>query len=175
MGALIVLVALLLMATIVLTGVGLKARVGAGAGLARLAGRKVSSTWRERESREVPETIGDVEETPRRTKRVRAVVEDVPVEEPDEPYRDEPYLDEFDAPSDPYGDDGPVYEPDVIEDVDDDVAPVRVAPVPVPVGPSHWELPPLSLLATSREQRTDPRVLDEAGADLVDALAAHGV
>ncbi len=177
-GALIVLVALLLIATIVLTGVGLKSLVAAGAGLARLLGRKVSSTWRDRDDRIVPETIGDVEERPRRAKRVRDVAnDDEATPRDDRSLEDdvEPYFDDVDVATDPYGDDGPAYEPDV--DEDDEFSPPPSPPhTPALVqGPSHWELPPLSLLATSREQRTDPRVLDQAGADLVEALAAHGV
>ena len=169
-GALIVLVALLLVATIVLTGVGLKALVAMGAALARLLGRKIFAAWRERSS-ETPDTLGDAETTSaRRVSRAKSA------EPPDvdefEPLVTDDVDDEY-APfdEDPYGDDG-VH---VHEEVEDEPA-TLVRSIPhVPALPSHWELPPLSLLATSREQRTDPRVLDEAGADLVEALAAHGV
>ena len=46
-----------------------------------------------------------------------------------------------------------------------------------PVGPAagEWRLPPLRLLARSREQRLDERLLDQAGDALVAALAAHAV
>ena len=46
-----------------------------------------------------------------------------------------------------------------------------------PMGPAagEWHLPPLRVLARSREQRLDERLLDLAGSDLVEALAAHGV
>ncbi len=40
---------------------------------------------------------------------------------------------------------------------------------------SQWRLPPLSLLSSSRRQRVDRRMVDEAGRTLVRALAAHGV
>ena len=169
-GALIVLVALLLVATIVLTGIGLRALVAMGAALARLLGRKLFTAWRERSSE--TETLGDAEpDNARRVTRTKSVapVEEL-VETPSADF-DFPSDDDFvDADTDPYGDDG-VH---VHEDVDDVAPPIRPAVHAVAV-PSHWELPPLALLATSREQRTDPRVLDEAGAELVEALAAHGV
>jgi S-DNA-T family DNA segregation ATPase FtsK/SpoIIIE len=46
-----------------------------------------------------------------------------------------------------------------------------------PVGPAagEWHLPPLRLLARSKEQRLDERLLDQAGEALVAALDAHGV
>ncbi len=169
-GALIVLIALLLVATIVLTGIGLKALVAMGAALARLLGRKLFAAWRERSSDTETETLGDAEPlSARRASRAKSVA---PLEETVEaPVADFDFAvaDEY-ADADPYGDDG-VH---VHEDVDDVAPPVRPVVLAATV-PSHWELPPLALLATSREQRTDPRVLDEAGADLVEALAAHGV
>ena len=41
--------------------------------------------------------------------------------------------------------------------------------------PSEWELPPLSLLQRTRDQKLDRSLTDAAGEELVDALAAHGV
>ncbi len=45
------------------------------------------------------------------------------------------------------------------------------------VGPAEgeWKLPPMKLLARSKEQRLDERLIDQAGDALVAALAAHGV
>jgi len=45
------------------------------------------------------------------------------------------------------------------------------------MGPAagEWQLPPLRLLARSKQQRLDERLLDAAGDALVAALAAHGV
>ena len=40
---------------------------------------------------------------------------------------------------------------------------------------SHWELPPMSLLLRTREQRQDRDAIEAAGSELVEALAAHGV
>ncbi|HEY6426318.1 MAG TPA: DNA translocase FtsK 4TM domain-containing protein, partial [Acidimicrobiales bacterium] len=42
-------------------------------------------------------------------------------------------------------------------------------------GPGEWVLPSLSLLHASKKLRLDQRQVDAAGADLVAALAAHGV
>ena len=41
--------------------------------------------------------------------------------------------------------------------------------------PGNWSLPPLDLLRTTEVQRHDQRAVDLAGAELVTALAAHGV
>ena len=41
--------------------------------------------------------------------------------------------------------------------------------------PSNWELPPLSLLQRTRDQKLDRSLTEAAGEELVDALAAHGV
>ena len=46
---------------------------------------------------------------------------------------------------------------------------------PVEPAAGEWRLPPSRLLARSREQRHDERLLDQAGDALVAALAAHGV
>ena len=40
---------------------------------------------------------------------------------------------------------------------------------------SHWDLPPMSLLLRTREQRQDRDAIEAAGVELVEALAAHGV
>ncbi len=47
-------------------------------------------------------------------------------------------------------------------------------PIQQPAG-TPWQLPPLSLLGRTREQRADRGAVERAGAELVEALAAHGV
>ena len=47
-------------------------------------------------------------------------------------------------------------------------------PAQRPAGPP-WQLPPLSLLGRTREQRADRGAVERAGSELVEALAAHGV
>ena len=94
--------------------------------------------------------------------------------------------DEFDGGDEEYeDDDGPVAAEEYEDEVDE-VPPtgeVRVAtsrrarPLP-PTGEVHvgdWILPELSLLARTKTLRLDQRAVEAAGADLVDALAAHGV
>ena len=56
-------------------------------------------------------------------------------------------------------------------------APQRAAPAasPAVVHAGDWTLPELSLLSRSKAQRTDQRAVEAAGAELVAALAAHGV
>jgi S-DNA-T family DNA segregation ATPase FtsK/SpoIIIE len=95
------------------------------------------------------------------------------------------------------------YEDDAVDEVDDDdvaddedeggyddevdeipptrevrvAATARARPVPA-TGEIHegeWVLPDLSLLARTKTLRLDQRVVEAAGADLVDALDAHGV
>ena len=41
--------------------------------------------------------------------------------------------------------------------------------------PTSWKLPPKNILQTTQSQRHDQKVVDQAGADLVVALEAHGV
>jgi S-DNA-T family DNA segregation ATPase FtsK/SpoIIIE len=69
--------------------------------------------------------------------------------------------------------DGEEYEEEEdAEDFEEETAsprPVYVTP------PSEWELPPLSLLQRTRDQKLDRSLTDAAGEELVDALAAHGV
>ena len=178
-GALIVLGALLLVATIVLTGIGLRGLASLGARLARLVGRKVKDRWREHASEEVDES--PLEEPVSRTRRSRVT----PTPEPAWDEFEDESASVDDEARDYYGDDGDVGAGDVEQGPapsahDDEVTP---APSEPPVSRprvlghaiSHWDLPPLGLLGTSREQRADPRVLEAAGADLVEALAAHGV
>ena len=58
-------------------------------------------------------------------------------------------------------------------------APVEPAPLPMvaatPRAPGEWVLPSLSLLQASKKMRQDQRQIDALGEDLVRALEAHGV
>ena len=77
-------------------------------------------------------------------------------------------------------------EPDQIDDLADEPEPIEEVEQPAPAAvvktvaerPGEsvaWQLPPLTLLKRSVEQRQDDRQLDVAGESLVAALAAHGV
>ncbi len=60
--------------------------------------------------------------------------------------------------------------------LDPEPEPEIAPPVPaVARAPGEWVLPPLSMLVASKKLRLDQRLVDAAGAELVRALAAHGV
>ena len=62
-------------------------------------------------------------------------------------------------------------------DLEDEPEPIRLEPVVAAVSraPGEWVLPSMSLLVASKKMRQDQSLIDAAGADLVQALAAHGV
>jgi S-DNA-T family DNA segregation ATPase FtsK/SpoIIIE len=162
-GATIILLALLVVAIIVVTGVGLRGLVtGVGVVLSAI-GRTLSRWWtarsrrEEQEDEEVDEPVADV--APSRRARLR-LVEPEPDPEPAFEYEDEEEEEEE------------YEEEDEADDFEEETAserPVYVSP------PSAWELPPLSLLQRTRDQKLDRSLTDAAGEELVDALAAHGV
>ena len=163
-GAIVVFLAILVVATIVTTGVGLRALLTGSATFLRAIGRVLARWWMIRPQREVRDD-DDESTTP--------LIEREPALEPESFAYDE-YEDEEGEPIFDYVDE----EPD--EEVDDEpeATPARRArakrPRYVPV-PSAWELPPLTLLQRTRDQKLDRSLTDAAGEELVDALAAHGV
>jgi len=160
-GALVVVLAMLVLAIIVLTGIGLRALVAGTGAAARALGSKLARWWTMR-PRSNEGFLGDAEPeaaTTTRSRSKKVVAELEPEREP--VVHDE----EFAAVTEPV--DEPVPAPAVRE-----LSPSRARRV---TSVSHWELPPLSLLAKTREQRHDRSAIDEAGEDLVGALAAHGV
>ena len=118
-----------------------------------------------------PRSKPEAEPAPAETLRRRRS-EETPVEAaaPEEPIA----LDEYEPAVEDFIDDP---EPDYGDDEDSSAHEESVAPAPAYYGPSHshWELPPLSLLSRSREQRQDRDAIEEAGRELVEALGAHGV
>ncbi|MHB8380571.1 MAG: FtsK/SpoIIIE family DNA translocase [Acidimicrobiales bacterium] len=161
-GAVVFFCAVLVIATMVTTGVGLSALLAGAGAFLRALGRVLSRWWMIRPQRDVREEE-DEEETEPPAERRRGP-------EPDPFVYDEYEEDEekgFDC-----------VEEGADEIVEPDVASTRATPVKrprhVPV-PSAWELPPLSLLQRTRDQKLDRSLTDAAGEELVDALAAHGV
>ena len=164
-GALIVVLATLVVAVIVLTGIGLRALVAGAGALARALGSKVARWWssRPRDERQVEELAASSTRPPRSRLKPEPEPDPDAVSEPATPL----------APQ--------ALEPAKLADASQ-AGPEAHEPVEV-VGPrspsdapaGHWELPPLSLLAKTREQRHDRSAIDGAGQDLVEALAAHGV
>ena len=159
-GAIVVFFALLVVATMVTTGVGLRALLVGGGAFLRAVGRVLARWWmirpqrevRDEADQEVPETVGDRRREP-------------------EPFVYDEYEEEEVEP-------GFDYVEDESDELDELEAPARAAPAKrprhVPV-PSAWELPSLSLLQRTRDQKLDRSLTDAAGEELVDALAAHGV
>ena len=157
-GAIVVFFAVLVVATIVTTGVGLRALLVGSGTFFRAVARVLSRWWMIRPQRDARDDGGDDEideEVVERDREPEAFVYDEYVGDEVEP--------DFD-----YVDDEP--EPEV--------APSRRAraqrPRHVTVA-SAWELPPPSLLQRTRDQKLDRSLTDAAGEELVDALAAHGV
>jgi S-DNA-T family DNA segregation ATPase FtsK/SpoIIIE len=152
-GAAVLLVAVVLVAILVATGVPL-ASVGRGlAAAVTAAGRTAGALWRGRPL-VITSDLGS-----------GAPVEAASPSPP--PFDPEDDLDESDA--------------DIDIPLDPEPAPVPVEPAALPLvaatprAPGEWALPSLSLLQASKKLRQDQRQIDALGEDLVRALEAHGV
>jgi S-DNA-T family DNA segregation ATPase FtsK/SpoIIIE len=157
-GAVVIFVALFIVAIMVTTGIDLRALFGGLARFVRAVARVLARWWTSRPARDVVREP-DVEVAPPFTP-VNVVPE----------VEDEPVLETYDD----YGDDD--YEVDEFIYPDEEEPTVVAAPTePVPIVHSDWVLPPLSLLSRTKDQRQDRAVIETAGDELVDALAAHGV
>ncbi len=159
-GAAVVLVAVVLVAILVATGVSL-ATVGRALGAAVAAtGRAAGALWRGKPFVVTSDLGAD------------AVAEAAP-----------PRPAPFDAEDDDPQDDDLVDEADTDIDIPlepaPEPAPVAAVPVPhvaaAPRAPGEWALPRISLLQASKKMRQDQRQIDALGEDLVRALEAHGV
>ncbi|MGO9458135.1 MAG: DNA translocase FtsK 4TM domain-containing protein [Acidimicrobiales bacterium] len=156
-GAVVVLVAAVVVAVVLSTGVSLGTFGRGVAAGATTAGRGVRRWW-----------VGVT----------------TPVEMPPEPdTAQHPPVPPIDAPADAEPEPDAVFDGDDGTDIEEEAeepAPARrAAELPARPGPAPqagaWVLPPPELLSHSKAQRLDERQLDQAGVDLVDALAAHGV
>jgi DNA segregation ATPase FtsK/SpoIIIE, S-DNA-T family len=168
-GAIVIFLALIVIALIVTTGVGLRTLlVGSGA-VFRAIGRTMSSWWFTRPEEEGPfddELAGGGNVVPIKRSRVTPVEVDEEEEEYEEEEEEEEYEEEAEYEEEEYEEEEDEESADVIQ--------MRERPAYVAL-PSDWELPPLSLLQRTRDQKLDRALTDAAGEDLVDALAAHGV
>jgi len=156
-GALVILFAVFVIATMIATGIGLRALlVGTGAFFRALA-RLLSKWWTSRPQRD----DRYVEDELPATKEL-----DEPQSEP-EPIAYEEYVD------DEYVDD----DFDFVEESTDEIEapPVTHRTEPRVTAHGAWELPSLSLLQRTKDQKLDRTLTDAAGEELVGALAAHGV
>lgn len=173
-GAVVVLLALLVVSVMIITGIGLRALASGSIAFVRALGRLFSRWWMARpannthfeddgadeEFEGVPPVESPAPETPPTSLAASAANED---EFPDDVIGEyEHYDDEqYDEPSDAdLGAEPPV------------TPPVRER---APAMASEWVLPPSSLLQRTKEQRQDRTATEHAGSELVEALAAHGV
>jgi S-DNA-T family DNA segregation ATPase FtsK/SpoIIIE len=162
-GAVIVLLALFVVAVIIATAVGLRSLlVGTGAVL-RAIGRTIGRWWMVRPQRDNDAFEDEeIEPEPEPRRRLRVVEPELELDE------EEPEYEEEDESDDEF-----VYDEfEEEEEVPAKVAAARTTHLSVA---SSWELPPLSLLQRTRDQKLDRSLTEAAGEELVDALAAHGV
>jgi S-DNA-T family DNA segregation ATPase FtsK/SpoIIIE len=148
-GAAVVLVALVVVAVVLATGLSLRAAARGTVQGARAAGRTVVRWW----------AGGPMDRGEQGPPPEAVTPEPAPVPEP--PVVDEP----------------PPEEPAVTGEVPlaPPPAPTRPRRASAPVVAGNWQLPDMALLTRTKEQRLDQRQLDLAGEALVAALAAHGV
>ncbi len=156
-GAAVLLVAVVLVAILIATGVSL-ASVGRALHRAAAATARTSkSLWHGKPFVIVPEGARDVV-APTSPQPAPVILEDTALLDDIDDEIDD---DDIDIPLSP--------EPD----------PVEVAPAPLvtttPRAPGEWVLPSMSLLSASPKVRQNQRQIDAAGEELVRALAAHGV
>ncbi len=156
-GAGVVFVAIFIVAVLIATGVSL-ASFGRAIRVATLAvGHTLGSWWKG-----APFVEDDAEEAPASPVRVAPVKEVIP-----NSYEQPELILGAELEPEPYEEPEEVAEPVV------PVKPKRVAATPKAAG--TWQLPPLSLLPTTKQLSQDKKQLDQAGEDLVTALASHGV
>ncbi len=162
-GALVVLLALLVVAIMVGTGIGLGALYAGTVALVRASASRLARWWSMRPQHDVgyPGDADDsgVEQKPAKRARKEPVEEYIaePVE-----YEDE-YGQEEGGGYEESGEPGPV------------LAPIVPLTHREPVMTSEWRLPSPSLLLRTKEQRQDRGAIEDLGAELVEALGAHGV
>src|SRR5580692_175836 len=155
-GALVVLLALLVIAIMIGTGIGLRALYGGTATFLRTIGSWLARWWSSRERPEASdEEEEEVEVAPR---RLRVVPEPEVFEPPVED--DEEYEEEYEEE----GEYEEEYEDEEESEYDD-----------VPVMESDWELPSPSLLVRTKDVKQDRAAIEDLGGELVEALGAHGV
>jgi S-DNA-T family DNA segregation ATPase FtsK/SpoIIIE len=164
-GALVVLLALLVIAVMVSSGTGLRALYRGTVDFLRAFGSHVAHWWSVRPKPNAG-YLGDADEAqievPVTAKELRNIA---------------PPVDEFIAvPVEYEQHDEHGYEHG---DEDEEVAPV-IAPITrlherESVIASDWRLPSSSLLVRTKEQKQDRAAIEDLGLELVEALAAHGV
>jgi S-DNA-T family DNA segregation ATPase FtsK/SpoIIIE len=156
-GASVLLVAVILVAILVATGVSLATAGRALASATKNVGRTFASLWAGKPFVITSDLGADA---PVEVASRRAVPFDA---EADDPSRHE----------DEDEDEVDVDEPDPMPEPVASVPPAAVPPTPR--APGAWALPSITLLEQSKKMRQDQRQIDALGDDLVRALEAHGV
>jgi len=160
LGATVLLLAIVVVAVMFVTSIGLRALVAGASALVKALARRFAKWWVSRPTT-VPEPEEDVEKVTPRAKRTPK-----PKPEP-----------EIVTPEPPVDVDDP-YEVTYVNEYVSEEGEEAVAATPVVaevVEKSNWNLPPMSLLARTKEQQQDREAIEAAGAELVEALTAHGV
>ena len=173
-GAVVVLVAVLVVTVMIATSIGLRALAAGLVRAVRFVARFLAQWWSARPVRDVGYD--------RDNARIEASPAEVAVPAPDvDDGFDEQYFDAADA-DEPTVDEF-VGEPDdewyeassEMALVEATHEPALLETMPAEAIPSHWELPSLNLLQRTRDQRQDRSAIEAAGGELVAALSAHGV
>jgi S-DNA-T family DNA segregation ATPase FtsK/SpoIIIE len=123
----------------------------------RALGRVLARWWMSRPQREEKERVAD-------DSNVAAALDDAP---------NEPEPLDYEFTEDEYVDDDFNYVDETPDEVE--APPVVHRERPRVTAHDAWELPSLSLLQRTKDQKLDRSLTDAAGEELVDALAAHGV
>ena len=155
-GAAVLLVAVVLVAILVATGVSIATAVRGARTAAVAGGRTAASLWRGK-----PFVV--------MTEHDASDMDEAASPPPPPPV---PETDDSDAPEIETDD------TDIDIPLDPEPEPVAESAPPVPAAPrapGDWVLPPMSALVASKKLRLDQRQVDAAGVELVRALAAHGV
>ena len=161
-GAAVLLVAVVLVAVLVATGVSLATAGRATASAAKNVGRTFAALWAGKPFVITSDLGADAppEAAPPHSVPFDAEADDLPPDDEEDPIDE---IDEIDVAEEP------------------DPMPETVASVPPPLAPAaprapgDWVLPSIKLLEESKKMRQDQRQIDALGDDLVRALEAHGV
>ncbi len=161
-GALVILLALLVVALIITTGIGLRTLASASGTLLRGVGGRFASWWTSREKYADDEEDDEEDEEG---------ADDVEGDDEDEF--------EYESEQEPFE-----YEEETADEINPDDELESLPPPPAraaararvkPVMAGEWALPPLTMLVRTKDQKQDRSAIVSAGAQLVEALAAHGV
>ena len=167
-GGYVTLVAIMVVASMVLTGIGLRTLLfSIGRGF-RFFWRSFRSTLAARADKVDDEEEYEEEDT----------YEDSFLDEPEyveEPEEDDEEEADAEIEEEPVSESFIFNRDDEVEDDSDLVTPPPAPKAKVPTRPEIWELPPLSLLTKTKDTKTDRSATDESGEALVEALNAHGV